>query len=49
MDKVSITLRLEEEIHEELRRIAFEEKRSINNLINFVLEKYIEEQKNKGA
>lgn len=44
MDKVSLTLRLDEEIHEKLRQISFDEKRSINNLINYILEKYINEK-----
>ncbi len=44
MDKVSLTLRLDEELHEKLRKISFEEKRSINNLINYIIEKYINEK-----
>lgn len=44
MDKVSLTLRLDEEIHEKLRQISFDEKRSINNLINYILEKYVNEK-----
>ncbi len=44
MEQVPLTVRIDEDIHEELRKIAFEERRSLNNLINFVLRKWIEEQ-----
>ncbi len=47
MDKVPLTLRLDENLHEKLRKISFEEKRSINNLINYIIEKYIEENESK--
>lgn len=45
MEQIPITLRIDEELHKELRQIAFDERRSINNLINFIIEKYIEEKK----
>ena len=43
---VPTTLRIEEELKEDLEYIAEKEKRSLNNLINFVLEKFVEEEKN---
>lgn len=43
MDQVPITLRVDEDIHETLRNVAFEERRSMNNLINYILRKWMEE------
>lgn len=40
-----ITLRTNEEIKKELDMIALEENRSLNNLIETILIKYIEERK----
>ena len=45
---VPTTLRLEEELKEDLECIAEREKRSLNNLVNYVLEKFVEEDKNKN-
>ena len=42
---IPTTLRLEEELKEDLEYIAEREKRSLNNLINYVLEKFVEEDK----
>lgn len=47
MEQIPLTLRVDEDIHEVLRKISFEERRSINNLINYILRKYIEEQEKK--
>ena len=44
---VPTTLRIEEELKEDLEEIALKDKRSLNNLINFILEKYVEEVKEK--
>ena len=47
MKQVPITLRIDEDLHEILRKIAFEDRRSINNIINMIIRKYIEEQEKK--
>lgn len=47
MEQIAQTVRLDEDIHEKLRKIAFDERRSINNLINYILRKYIEENEKK--
>ena len=45
MNNVIITLRTNEEIKKELDMIALEENRSLNNLIETILIKFIEEKK----
>lgn len=45
-NNVIITIRTNEEIKKELDRLALEENRSLNNFINTILIKYLEE-KNK--
>ena len=45
---MNLTLRLPEEVYRELKKIAFEEDRSINGQINYIIKKYIEEQKKDG-
>lgn len=45
MEQVPLTLRIDEDLHKELRKIAYEERRSINNIINFIIRKYLEEKK----
>lgn len=44
---MNLTLRISEEIYKELKKIAYEEERSINGQINFIIKKYIEDKKNK--
>lgn len=44
---MNLTLRMSEELYKELKKIAFEEERSINGEINFIIKKYIEDKKNK--
>ena len=44
--KNQLTVRLDESIHEELQVIAAEEVRSVNNLIEYALTKFVEEYKN---
>lgn len=44
-NNVSFTLRLNEEIYENIKKIAEEEKRSLNAEINYILEKYAKEKK----
>lgn len=47
MEQIPLTLRIDEDLHEEIRKIAFKERRSINNLINYIIRKYIEEKKDE--
>lgn len=44
MNNVIITLRTNEEMKKELDKIALEENRSLNNLINTILIKYLEKK-----
>lgn len=44
-NNVIITIRTNEEIKKELDRLALEENRSLNNFINTILIKYLEEKK----
>ncbi len=46
-NNVIITIRTNEEIKKELDRLALEENRSLNNFINTILIKYLEEKKTK--
>lgn len=42
---MNLTLRLPEELYKQLKELAFEEERSINGEINYIIKKYIEENK----
>lgn len=42
---ITSNLRIPEEIWNELKKIAYDEKRSINSQIIYIIEKYIEENK----
>lgn len=44
-NNVIITIRTNEEIKKELDRLALEENRSLNNFINTILIKFLEEKK----
>lgn len=44
-NNVVITLRTTEEIKQKLDKIALEDNRSLNNLINVILIKYLEDKK----
>ena len=44
-NNIIITIRTNEEIKKELDRLALEENRSLNNFINTILIKYLEEHK----
>ena len=46
MEQIPIMIRLDKDLHEEIRKIAFEERRSINNLVNFIIRNYIEKKDN---
>ncbi len=41
---ISTNLRIDENLWRKLKEIAFEEKRSINSQINYIIEKYVEEK-----
>lgn len=44
-DYVIFSLRIPEDLHEKLKKQAEKEKRSINNMILIMIEKYLNEQK----
>lgn len=43
VSKVTTTVRLDESVYEQLQKIAAEEVRSVNNLIEYALTKFIRE------
>ena len=43
MNRIQTGLRLDEDIHAKLKAIADKEKRTLNNLIEYVVQCYIEE------
>ena len=47
MNKDIIYVRIDEEIKKELDMIALEENRSLNNLVVYILIKYLEQRKNR--
>lgn len=44
---IPYTLRIDENLKKKLEEIAYNEKRSLNMMINVILEKYVEEQEKK--
>jgi len=46
-NKITTTVRLEENIYSQLQAIATEEVRSVNNLIEYALTKFIQEYQEK--
>ena len=46
---MNLTLRLPDEVYKELKKIAYEEERSINGEIVYIIKKYIEEQEKKAS
>ena len=40
-ERVQINLRLPEDVHLELKRVAEIEKRSVNNLIEYIIDQYL--------
>lgn len=42
---ISTNLRIDENLWKELKKIALEQERSVNGQINYIIKKYIEEQK----
>lgn len=45
---VPYTLRIDEELKKKLEEIAYKEKRSLNMMINIILEQYVEDKKNSN-
>lgn len=45
---MNLTLRLPEELYKQLKELAYEEERSINGEINFIIKKYVEEKKKEN-
>lgn len=48
-NKVQTGLRLNEALYDKIRTISTMEKRSLNNLIEFVLQKYVEDYEKKNG
>lgn len=48
MNTQTTTIRIDEELKKELDKIALDQNRSLNNLINTILMKYVEEIKKKA-
>lgn len=48
-NKVQTGLRLNEPLYEKIRSISSMEKRSLNNLIEFVLQRYVEDYEKKNG
>lgn len=48
-NKVQTGLRLHEALYDKIRMISTMEKRSLNNLIEFVLQKYVEDYEKKNG
>lgn len=44
---VPYTLRIDEELKKKLEEIAYNQKRSLNMMINVILEEYVKEQEKK--
>lgn len=44
---IPFTLRIDEEIKKKLEEIAYKEKRSLNMMINIILENYVKENEKK--
>lgn len=48
-NKVQTGLRLNEPLYEKIRSISSMEKRSLNNLIEYVLQRYVEDYERKNG
>lgn len=44
---IPFTLRIDEELKKKLEQLAYEDKRSLNMLINIILENYVKEKEKK--
>lgn len=47
MEKIQVNLRLPEEVIKEIKAEAVKQKRSMNNLLEVIIDEYLEKQKNK--
>ncbi len=47
--KIQTGLRLNEALYEKIRQLAVKEQRSLNNLIEYVLQKYVEEYEQRNG
>lgn len=45
MDKIQVSLRLTEDVIEELKAEAVKQKRSMNNLLEVIIDEYLKKQK----
>ncbi|MBQ7518803.1 MAG: ribbon-helix-helix protein, CopG family [Clostridia bacterium] len=48
-NKIQIGLRLNEPLYEKIRELAAREQRSLNNLIEYVMQKYVEDYEQKNG
>ena len=48
-NKIQTGLRLDEQLYEKIREVAVKEKRSLNNLIEYVLQKYVQEYEQQNG
>jgi len=48
INKITTTVRIDEVIYEKLQEIAAKEVRSVNNLIEYALTKYLKEYQDQG-
>lgn len=48
-NKIQTGLRLNEQLYEKIRELAVIENRSMNNLIEYILQKYIEEYERRNS
>ena len=47
MEKIPLTLRIDADIHEKIREMAYKERRSINNIINYIIREYLQKKDDK--
>ena len=45
-DKIQVNLRLPEDVIEELKKEAKKQKRSVNNLLEVIIDEYLQKRKN---
>ena len=48
-NKIQTGLRLNEALYEKIRQLAVKEQRSLNNLIEYALQKYVEEYEQRNG
>ena len=47
-DKVQVSLRLHEEVIQQLKKEAEKQKRSVNNLLEVIIDEYLQKQSSAG-